>query len=141
MTWSYREDIPTALDFVRSLIGDTDETAQRITDEEITSILEDAVDLYEAASEVCGRIGAKYLLKADVGARPETFTVLKGMSDAYFALQERLYKHATQAIGPYVGGTGLGETQGIITNPDRIRPAFTRHENEDPSLIDDEKKY
>lgn len=72
-TWNYDPSLPTDLDVVRFLIGDTDQRNQLIYDEEITAILtRKSNDTRSTAIMLCESLAARYSKFTDVRAGETT---------------------------------------------------------------------
>jgi len=65
MTWTYDDPSANDRDKVRLLIGDTDQTDQLLSDEEITYLLDEWGTVYLAAARAAKVIAAKFSRQAD----------------------------------------------------------------------------
>lgn len=137
MAWTYEpDDLDTTTSLgrlytVRLLVGDTDSTAQQMSDEEINFALSQNSDrVYSAAVYICRVLAAKYTRKVD--------TQLDGALEAKYSTLARQYNLlATQLaqLGRTASGGALGVSGGGISvvaveladaNTDRVKPAFNK---------------
>lgn len=127
-TYNYMLDAPpTALDQVRSLIGDTDSTAVLLYDSEVQDYLTgNNGSVYQAAINCCTAIAAKYSRRADVKA-DDISKMNSQIAKAYRNLSSELQVQlALQGTSPKAGGISKGDKNSVILNPDRVEPSFTR---------------
>jgi hypothetical protein len=125
-------------DAVRFLIGDTDETDQLVSDEEIAYMLLTQSPLRVAslmatglAKEFAGRASSK-----TVGS----LTIKKGFeekSKSYASLAARLSATAdkTTAFVPYAGGISSSDKQAQETDTDWEKPSFYRGIHDHPDAL------
>jgi len=128
MSWTYSGDPSYSdLDLVRFLIGDTDTTAQQLTDEEILGAITIAGGVYPAAIMAVRQLASYYARRADksVGDLSISYSqIAKNYRDLVGQLQ-------TQAITlggtapPYAGGISVSDKQIDEGDSDRVAPAFT----------------
>lgn len=137
MTWSYTNPSASSKDAVRFLIGDTDTTDQRVSDEEINFALGQASnDTYLAAAICCRAIAAKYANLVD--------TKFESVSSNYGQLQEHYTKLAARlesqskkfgkgGLGvPLVGGISISDVDSVEQDSDRIPSKFRRDQYANP---------
>jgi hypothetical protein len=116
-------------DRVRLLIGDTNVSAPRFTDEEIEAALVDAGGVYAASADLLESLAAKYATTVDLSV--DGFSTRSGgIYDAFFKLAARYraqapLKEAGGLGSPVVDGISLGEIEAVASNPDRTPSAFT----------------
>lgn len=118
-------------DEVRFLIGDTNQAAPLLTDEEVAFLLLDEnSDPRRAAARAAETLAAKYTQQASerrVGPLMITSgnrTLTKGQEFARLAT--RLWARANSSSGPYAGGISFADKITRAGDPDRVRPAFRR---------------
>jgi hypothetical protein len=114
------------IDKVRFLLGDTDETSEQLTDDEITWMLTEETDAYAAASLGASALAAKYarLADRDVGDLSIKYSQL---SKNFSALAKQLENQgATSAAGfkPYCGGISISDKDSQKADADRVPPSF-----------------
>jgi len=112
---------------VRRLVGDTDSTDYRLSDDDIVEILDDNNDDdYKAAAEAARAIAAQLAMQEDIRISE---TSLSGGS-AYLSmikLAESLEKQAARSFAiPYAGGISKADKLTREADTDRVQPAFTR---------------
>ena len=135
MSWSYSGDPrQSALDEVRFLIGDTDQSDQLLRDEEILYLLEHCgqrtlVAAYKAAeglsSQFTRGVESKSVgdLRIDYGERAEKFRQL-----AHSLKRKALLLMAT----PYAGGISIADKRRRELDQDRVPPAVARGMDDHP---------
>jgi len=132
MAWTYTNDpanVPR--DAVRLLVGDTDTTDQKITDEAIAFFLAQAGDdTYGAAALSARSIAAKFAVEVDT--KFETVSSNSSqLSENYYALAKRLEqqskKFGSAGLGiPLAGGISNSDMQSVNQDTDRVMPKFNR---------------
>lgn len=140
MTWTY-DGMPGSStaderrDAVRLLIGDTDSTDEKLTDEEIAYALAQTSNETYTAAAICARaVAGKYANLTD--------TDFEGVSDKFSQRQAHYLKLATQlerqaktygskGLGvPLVGGVTISGIKAADDLSDRVKPVFDRDEFE-----------
>ncbi len=138
-TWTYSGDPSTDLkDRVRFLIGDTDITDQKISDEEILWALTDTgSNHYAAAATACRVIGAGFAGRdsVTVGDVSESGGVGGGAQE-WMALADQLDRKAVtlgSCPSPFLGGSSVSRKSDNAADTDRTRPSFVMGQFDDPS--------
>jgi len=130
MTWSYSGDPSTStLDEVRFLIGDTDSTAEQLSNEEIDFLITDAGnDVYGAAADASRSLMAKYARRADrdVGDLRVKWSQLQAH---YGDLYKRYSNRAiTKKLNAVAGGVFKADRQNQRTNSAIQQPRFVQEQ-------------
>lgn len=115
------------IEFVRLLLGDTDETAPLLTDRQITLLLGESVgNRYAAAALGADTLSAKFASATD--ARLGDVSVSNSqLSEQYSALAVQLRRQATiRTVAPFAGGVSRSDKERQEDNADRVQPAFTK---------------
>lgn len=112
MTWTYSGDPSSSdLDTIRFLVGDTETTEQKISNEEIDYLIDEwDADVYEAASAAAlhlSNTAASWLTYSADGSSLS----LSEAQDKYARLAERLQAQKNRKLraAPYVGGMEVGD--------------------------------
>lgn len=123
MTWTYSGDpSSTDRDAVRFLVGDTDNTDQLFTDEEIAYALTQG-DSYTAAARLARNLASKYARYSD-----------ESIGDLSISYSQR-YKHFTEiakqlelessrGVTPYAGGISVADKATVTADTDRIQTSI-----------------
>lgn len=132
MSWSYNTAFPTDRDKVRFLIGDTDSTAQQLSNEEINGALDLEANLYMAAAMCARALEGKYAREADkwVG---DLKVLASQKSERYAELASRLEKKKRTHQVPFAGGISVAGKDALLADTDWPPTSFTRgmHDNEE----------
>lgn len=127
MSWSYSGDPrDSVLDQARFLAQLTDDTNQRVTNEELTWLLsENGDDPYAAAAAAASRVAAQYADQADKSVgdlsisysqRASQFAELAG------ALEKEKKSNAAFRVAPYAGGISVTDKDAERTDTTRSSP-------------------
>lgn len=144
-SWNYMGD-PSASskDWVRWRVGDTFDTDQLVSDEEIAAALADAgSNKTLAAAMICERIAADFAREVDKtiddGSGARRTTNYSQRSRAYTALGKSLREElsggsslAALFPAPYCGGISQADKETVAGNDDRVAPAFTVDMQDNP---------
>lgn len=134
MTWSYSGNpAASALDNVRFLIGDTDENAQQLSNEEITFLLDEKNNaVYGAAAEAARAIAAKYARRVDKGVGDLNLSFAQ-LQKHYMDMYER-YKRSDvkNGISLYSGNLDKSTGEAYRQNDSLGQPSFTRDQFDNP---------
>lgn len=128
MTWSYDESLPTSVDTIRFLVGDTDESDPQLSDEGIQYFVDTISNLYLAAAQACQTLATKYSRMADqtVGGVSRSYSQI---STAYAARSGELTSlssnSGTMAPRPYAGGISVADKVSEELDSDRVPPYIT----------------
>lgn len=139
MAWTYSNDpanVPR--DAVRFLVGDTDTSDQKVTDEEISfALLEANEDVYAGAA-ICARaLSAKYARRVDVEFDGVSHKYSQ-LSKSYMDLARKLENQSkamggNSAIGaPLAGGIRISDMESANEDDDRVKPAFNTGQFRNP---------
>jgi hypothetical protein len=136
MTWSFNPYLTENKDKVRSLIGDTDENAQQISDETIYGALSHNSDnIYSTARQMVRSLIARYARRADVKIEGVS-TSYGGVIKAYQALLRDIDKEELQNGGglgePIAPGTSINDMNAARLNTDRPPSAFETGQFDNP---------
>lgn len=129
MTWTYLGNIDTSpLDYVRLLIGDTDQCDQLLQDQEIIPFLK---RYHYAPMNTAIRCCEVIMSKLSRRVNESVGSVRMNFSDQVKAFRELrrdlVNRLATEDMAPYAGGISISDVQIVALNPDRVRPDYTRH--------------
>ena len=137
MAWTYSDPSTSDRDAVRFLVGDTDTTDQRVTDEEIAFALSQASDDVYLAAAICARaLAGKYANLVD--------TKFESVSSNYSDLRDNYTRLATQlerqskkfaanGLGiPAAGGMSISEIDSVESDTDRVPSKFRRDQYANP---------
>lgn len=130
MAWSYSGNPTDSYrDQVRFLIGDTDDEAQLIQDEEIDWSLVENTSVYLAAATVALSIAAQYARKVDFSVGKDLQVSYKNQANFYSKLAKDLSKRASFSFStPYSGGISISDKDGYKNDVDRVKPMFTKND-------------
>lgn len=129
MSWSYSGDPSySTQDKVRFLIGDTDESDQQVSDEEIAAILVDFPNPYNAAVQIVRSLVAKYSRRVEKSKSIGDLSIsYSSAADGYRDLLKSLLTQAALHGGlcePYAGGISISDKENQESDSDRVVPAF-----------------
>lgn len=124
MTWTYSGDpSSTSRDAVRFLIGDTDNTSQLVTDEEIAYMLTQEGSTSSAAARVCRSLAAKYARFMDQSVGDLNISYSQRFSQ-FSEMAAKLESDASSRVGiPYAGGISQTDKDSRESDTDRVLPA------------------
>lgn len=127
MTWSYSGNPAASLkDQVRFLLGDTNDKAPQIRDEEITYLLDqESHNALRAAARGAETLSALYARQADkkVGDMMLNSSVV---GKGYATLAKSLWRtYFARSTAPYAGGISVADKAQNRADPDRERGAIT----------------
>lgn len=141
MTWTYSGDpSSTSRDAVRFLIGDTDNTSQLVTDEEIAYILTQEGSASSAAARVCRSLAAKYARFMDQSVGDLNISYSQRFKQ-FSEMAAKLESDASSRTGiPYAGGISQTDKDSRESDTDRILPVSKvgAHDYPGISQIDEE---
>jgi hypothetical protein len=114
------------IDKVRFLLGDTDESAEQLTDTEIEFLLTEQTNAYDAAALGASTLAAKYAKLADrsVGDLSISYSQL---SKNFNALAKTLTSQGATSVSgfrPYAGGISIADKDSQNADTDRTPPNF-----------------
>lgn len=124
MTWTYSGDpSSTNRDAVRFLIGDTDNTSQLVTDEEIAYMLTQEGSTSSAAARVCRSLAAKYARFMDQSVGDLNISYSQRFKQ-FSEMAAKLESDASSRVGiPYAGGISQSDKDSRESDTDRVLPA------------------
>lgn len=113
-------------DAVRFWMQDTDPENPFLKDPEIDLLLSIYPNPIRAAAAGARQIAVRYAAKADKAVGD--FRISYGqISKNYLAIADRLdMEGATMGVTPYSGGISHTDRKNVSSNPDRVKPPFTR---------------
>lgn len=125
MTWTYSGNPSlTSRDEVRFLVGDTDNTNQLATDEEISYALVKEGSSYLAAASVCFSLAAKYARYMDQSVGDLSISYSQRYQQ-FKELAKRLELSGSSQFGiPYAGGISQTDKETVAADADRLQPAI-----------------
>lgn len=135
MSWSYDPSqlSTSTLYQVRLEVGDTNESAQLLQDEEISQFLAVEQNTWGAAARCCEVISRTMLRKADVRVgRGGTDLVYSTAAKQYAAMAATLRKRANATNAPWTGGTSISEKLSQQQDSDLVQPLFTKSGGNNP---------
>lgn len=131
-TFTFTGDLSSPLQFVRSLIGDTNSDEPKLYDEQISPFLpggaQAQANLYLSAAmaaELIDAVSGSGVQSISAGGTSVTFNNKPG---TYASLATRLRAMGARSGGavPYVGGVSRSGKSTIESDTDRVTPAFSR---------------
>jgi hypothetical protein len=125
-------------DFVRFIIGDTDEDDQKLQDEEINGAVSVWGNKFKAAAECCRAIAAKAARKVS-SAVGDLRAELQQEHQHYLGLAEYYDSKIAVRVKPYAGGISKAEKEDEQDRSDRVRPWASRNQFDYASHQDVEK--
>lgn len=125
MTWTYSGNpSSTNRDAVRFLVGDTDNTDQLVTDEEIAYMLAEEGSASMAAARVCRSLASKFARYMDQSVGDLNVSYSQRYRQ-YTELANRLESDGSSRVGvPYAGGISQANKDAITSDTDRVQPAI-----------------
>lgn len=127
MTWTYANNPSgSTRDMVRFLIGDTDNTDQQLSDEEISALLSTFGTARSAAEHAARALAAKFtrLVSKSVG---DLSIQYQQRAAAYRELAADLKaSHATAGVTLFAGGISKADRETRDADTDRVKPRFDR---------------
>jgi len=141
--WTYTGD-PSAnnKDEVRFLIGDTDNTDQIVTDEEITYAIAQESNNTLAAIRVVRAVIGKYAKKVDKAVgdlKISSSQMVEHYKDLLLYLEEQRL-HADPPM-PFAGGISISQKDTVEADSDRVEPSFTKGMHDNPEHSDKKDEY
>lgn len=125
--WTYDDGTLATEDIydVRSMIGDTLQGDQQLTDQVIFKVLKDFSNNYMAAAECARRISALYARQVDV-VQGELKTNYSMRAKSYRTLASDLQAQGLARGGAtgYMGGISISDKQTSAADSDRVSPQF-----------------
>ena len=130
-TWTYSGDPRDSdRDAVRFLIGDTDDTDQKVSDEEIAYLLTQNGNVFKASAMAARGISANYSAKVKekmVGDLRITYIDrAKGYEELATRLEAQAASGTVLALAPYAGGISVDDKATQVADSDWDTPAFWR---------------
>jgi len=125
MTWTYTNNASNvSRDSIRLLVGDTDQTDQLVTDEEIAYALTQRGNAQLAAAFICKAIATKFarFVDKEVGDLKQSYSQ---RVTQYKEMAEEL--EASGSIGsavPFAGGISVADKESERSDTDRVDPRF-----------------
>ena len=123
MSWGYNPTLPTARDWVRWRIGDTDSTDPLLTDEEIDAAVALEGNRYLAAALSAESIAAKFAREADKRVGPLAISASQ-KAQTYTKLAKRLRTEIATRVAPYAGGISQDDIRTVESDTDRVPADF-----------------
>jgi len=149
MSWSYDETnlgTDTAaqrLNSVRSLLQDTDTSAQQLQDEEIAFYLSQTSDnVYLATAMAADTLSARYARYGDTsidngGISVDFTSVVEGYRILSTQMQKASKTYGAGGIGiPRAGGISRAAMADVYSETDRVDPAFRQRQFRNPPTLD-----
>lgn len=135
MTWTYSPSLTTARDRIRFKLGDTDQSDQLVSDEEVAGVLSVQPSESLAAAQLAEGIAGRFSRK--VSFSNGALSMQAGeQAKAYLELAARLRSQASQdaihQISILVGGRTIAGRQDLASDPSVIQPAFQLDQDDSP---------
>lgn len=141
MTWSYSGDpSDSALDAVRFLIGDTNESDQQFNDAEINFLVSEEGGTYQAAAKAADVLASKFARLADETVGQVSINYSQ-MFDHYQSLANTIRQRAAvRGAMPYAAGISTSDKEANQLDESIVKPIFTRdmHDYEDVGIGEDD---
>lgn len=144
MTFSYSGNPKSSpKDEVRFLLGDTNKSRPMMSNHEINYLIDEEGSPLQAAISGSLQLAAKYSRMCDetVGKVKKDYSQ---RSKAFLKLADELRKKVVWSGGlmPYAGGISISGKSDNDSNPDRVKPIFTRetHNNDNSGDYNDNIK-
>ncbi len=136
MGFTYSDPATDQKDAVRFLIGDTDPGDALLSDEEITYVLTDEPDTYQAAALAAEHIAAKFAREINQSGDGLSWQG-EQLFRHYQELAESLGRLAKKKTGrralPYVGGIYKADRRKDDDNSSMIPSYFRSHQHDNPN--------
>jgi hypothetical protein len=126
MSWSYSGDPShSELDAVRFLLGDTNFSAQQLSDEEVLYLIANRDDLYLAGADAAASLATRYLRLVDKSVGDLSISYSQQQT-SYLDLEKRLRGLSLMGgdFQPYAGGISRSDKAGVSRNTDRNATGF-----------------
>jgi hypothetical protein len=135
MTWTYSGD-PAASerDAVRFEIPDTDQSAELVSDEEISYALEEEGSVLGAAARCCEKVAGKFAQQADVATGDVKLTYSTQAKTLAVRAKE-LRALATGTHAPYSGNMSRSRKEGFAEDEDLEQGTFRRGQFDSPYAV------
>lgn len=135
MTWTYSGNpSSTNRDAIRFLIGDTDNTDQLVTDEEIAYALAQEGSAYIAAARICRSVASKFARYMDQSVGDLSISYSQRYTQ-FTALADRLESDGSSRLGvPFAGGISVAAKEAVTDDSDRIQPAIKIGVQDNPEV-------
>lgn len=131
------------IDFLRTLIDDTDYQNQRFTDEQLTSIMALESNIYKAAATACQALAAQYALKKKTNVRgisvenqqiyehymdlAQNYNLRAENGDGYIVEDDGTGSAKNLPFSSaYVGGSQISDVNQNNADPDRVKSVFPK---------------
>ena len=129
--WTYSGDPRDSdRDSVRFLVGDTDDTDQKVSDEEIAYLLTQNGNVFKAAAMAARGISANYTVKVKEKKIGDLAITYADRAKSYIELAIRLEAQAADgsilALVPYAGGISVSDKATQTQDTDWDTPSFWR---------------
>lgn len=124
MSWSYYAGGGTR-DWIRFVIGDTDEDDELLQDEEIDAALSNEGNKYAAAAICADAIAAKFAREADKTVGPLSISASQ-KGERYLKLADKLRKQTGRRVAAWAGGISESEKRTAESDTDRVDTSFKR---------------
>ena len=133
MTWTYSGNPSgTNRDAIRFMIGDTDNTDQLVTDEEIAYALAQEGNVYVSAARICRSLASRYARYMDQSLGDLSISYSQRYQQ-FTELANRLEFDGSSRVGiPYAGGISQSDKDTVDADTDRIQPAIKIGVHDDP---------
>lgn len=133
MTWTYNTALTAEKDQVRFTIGDTDSTAELLSDEEITWAISVESSMWGAAARCCESISRNFLRKADVRIGRGGTTLTYSTAAAQYAQMAKDLRARANAMNvPWAGGRVIQDKLDLAADSSLVQPIFTKGLEDNP---------
>lgn len=123
MTWSYTDPSASQKDEVRWLVGDTNQAAQIVSDEEVLYALAKSASVFHAAAQVARAIAAKFARNVQTSVSSLSFANQQ-KHQQYIDLAKELESRAAHYVGPLFKGTKVSDREEYRGDSDAVQPIF-----------------
>lgn len=133
MAWTYNPDGTNTSDKdkVRFHVSDVDINNQLVQDEEIEYILSEQSNILLASSIVADSIAKRLAVRADLKVVDfEEDSSRSAIAYAQLSKDLRSQAQKSTSVSFYAGGISKADKKKNETNTDRVKPFFTRNQNE-----------
>ena len=134
MTWTYSDtDLATSeKDQIRLMVGDTDQNAQLLQDEEIEFAVSVERNYWAAAARCAEMIGFLFARRVDTKLGRNLAIAYSKTADQYFKMSQWLRTKSLGTVTPWVGGMSVSDKIAYNQNTDIVAPLWTKTMQQSP---------
>lgn len=123
MSWDYDPSHSSTRDWIRWRVGDTVESDQLQSNEEIAAALAENGNKYKAAIAVCKAIAAVFARRVRKAVGPLRIDAQQ-QYEHYVQLARDLQMEMGRRVAAYAGGINQDDMESVEKDTDREKPAF-----------------